>query len=165
MRKSVVMIICSLVVGILPFQSLFAMERFGWTDEVLTNIQTDVVWDKITQSTDPFRDGTELIAEGIGDDTSTSQKIYYSEVTSTTQSRTKTADFVKALVNYALAIVGLVALLYVVYHGFLTLTAAGKDDQFSKWLEGMKYGAFALAGIGVARFVLSLVFWLIQQIT
>jgi hypothetical protein len=59
----------------------------------------------------------------------------------------------------------LVALLYIAYHGFLTVTAAGDDDQSAKWMEWMRYGAMALIGVALAWFILSLVFWLIQQIT
>jgi len=90
-----------------------------------------VVGTKIRDSADTLRDGTVLIAEGIGDDDD-NDKIYFSEVATTEQSRSKTADFVRALVNYALAVIGLVALLYIAYHGFLTLTAAGDDEKSGK---------------------------------
>gem|GEM_PF-7000608 len=110
---------------------VFAVARFGTTDQVITNDQNDVVGAKIIDSTDSLRDGTELIAEGIGD-ADNNDKIYFSKVTSTEQSRSKTADYVRALVNYALAIIGLVALLYIAYHGFLTVTAAGNDEQSGK---------------------------------
>ena len=142
----------------------FALAWFGSTDEVITNDQIDVVGTEIRDSTDTLRDGTELIAEGIGD-ADNNDKIYFSEVTSTEQSRAKTADYVRALVNYALAVIGLVALLYIAYHGFLTVTAAWDDDQSAKWMEWMRYGAMALIGVALAWFILSLIFWLIQQIT
>lgn len=143
---------------------VFAVAWFGTTDEVVTNKEIDVVGTEIRDSADTLRDGTELIAEGIGD-ADNNDRIYFSEVTTTEQSRSKTADYVRALVNYALAIIGLVALLYIAYHGFLTVTAAGDDDKSAKWMEGMRYGALALIGIAVAWFLLSLIFWLIQQIT
>jgi hypothetical protein len=98
---------------------------------VITNDQEDVVGAAITDSTDSLRDGTALIAEGIGD-ADNNDKIYYAEITSTEQSRSRTADFVRALINYALAVLGLIALLYIVYHGFLTVTAAGDDEQSGK---------------------------------
>lgn len=150
--------------SVVAIPHIFAVTRFWTTDEVITNEEIDAVGTEIRDSTDTLRDGTELIAEGIGD-ADNNDKIYFSEVTSTEQSRSKTADYVRALVNYALAIIGLVALLYIAYHGFLTLTAAGDDEKSAKWLEWMRYGAMALIGIAVAWFLLSLVFWLIQQIT
>lgn len=143
---------------------IFASSWFWTTDEVVTNQEIDVVGTEVRDSTDTLRDGTVLIAEGIGD-ADDNDKIYFSEVTTTEQSRSKTADYVRALVNYALAIIGLVALLYIVYHGFLTLTAAGDEEKSAKWIEWMRYGTLALIGIAVAWFFLSLVFWLIQQIT
>lgn len=152
------------MMSVVAIPHIFAVTRFWTTDEVITNQEIDAVGAEIRDSTDTLRDGTELIAEGIGD-ADNNDKIYFSEVTSTEQSRSKTADYVRALVNYALAIIGLVALLYIAYHGFLTLTAAGDDEKSAKWIEWMRYGAMALIGIAVAWFFLSLVFWLIQQIT
>ncbi|MEI7557973.1 MAG: hypothetical protein WCJ45_03990 [bacterium] len=41
-------------------------------------------------------------------------------------------DVIKNIVNYALGMVALVALIYLIYHGFLILTAAGDDTQYKK---------------------------------
>ncbi len=164
MKKLFASMIWIIVIGVMGALPVFAVDRFGTTDEVITTDQNDTVGAEIVNSTDTLRDGTEIIAEWIGD-ADNNDKIYFSEVTSTEQSRSKTADYVRALVNYALAIIGLVALLYVAYHGFLTVTAAWNEEQSAKWVEGMKYGAMALIGIATAWFLLSLIFWLIQQIT
>lgn len=141
-----------------------AVDWFWTTDKVITTDQNDVVGKEIRDSTDTLRDGTELVAEWVGD-ADNNDKIYYQEVTTTGETWEKTADYVRALINYALAIIWLIALLYVAYHGFLTVTAAWNDDQTAKWREGMRYGAMALLWIAVAWFLLSLVFWLIQKIT
>jgi hypothetical protein len=111
--------------------SVFAVSWFGSTNEVVTHQPIDVIGTSIQDSTDAIRDGTKIVAEGIGD-ADNNDGIYYAEVTTTEESRNKTLDYVRALVNYALAIVGLVALLYVVYHGFLTLTAGSDDEQSAK---------------------------------
>ena len=130
MRKLLGVLLC-ICLAMMTTSHTFALAWFGSTDEVITNDQIDVVGTEIRDSTDTLRDGTELIAEGIGD-ADNNDKIYYDEVTSTEQSRAKTADYVRALVNYALAVIGLVALLYIAYHGFLTVTAAGDDEQSAK---------------------------------
>lgn len=109
----------------------FAFERFGNSDEVITNDIDDVVGDDIQNSDDPLRDGTEIIAKGVGD-ADDNDEIYYEEVTTTKEARTKTANFIKAIINYALGAIGLVALVYIIYHGFLTATAAGNEDQEKK---------------------------------
>lgn len=142
----------------------FAVAWFWSTDKVITNEQKDVIGAEIRNSNDTLRDGTELIAEWVGD-ADNNDKIYYEEVTTTGEGRDKTLDFVRALMNYALAIIGLIALLYIAYHGFLTLTAAGNDGQAGKGMEWMRYGAMALLGIAVSWFIVSILFWLIQQIT
>lgn len=145
--------------------AVVAFEWFGTVDNpVWTSEQEHVIWMQITTSIDPFRDGTELVAEGIGDADS-NDEIYYEEIESTQEARTKTADYVRALVNYALAAIWIVALLYLLYHGFLTATAGGNEEQEKKWREGIRYGAMALLGIAVAWFILSLVYRLLQRIT
>lgn len=106
-------------------------QYFDTSDEVITHDIDDVVGDEIQDSTDPLRDGTELIGKGVGD-ADNNDEIYYQEITTTTEAWTKTADFIKAIVNYALGVIGLVALAYVLYHGFLTATAGGNEDQEKK---------------------------------
>lgn len=86
-------------------------------------------------------------------------------LTDTEESREKTLDYITGLVNYALWILGLIALLYLIYHAVLTLTAGSDDGQASKWREGMKYAAYALLGLGAARFMVSMIIFLINLVT
>lgn len=149
--------------GIISFSlTTHALSWFGGQKQILTQKKEDVVGKKIIDAKDPLRDGTQLVAEGIGD-ADGNDKIYYEKLDSTKSSRQKTADFVKALVNYALAVIGLIALIYLLYHGFLTATAGNDEKKAGKWREGIKYGAIALIGIGLARFIASIIFWLIQK--
>ena len=60
--------------------------------------------------------------------------------------------------------IALVALVYLIYHGFLIMTAAGDDTQYKKGLAGIKYAAIAIAGIGASWLVVSGIFWLIALI-
>lgn len=86
-------------------------------------------------------------------------------LTDTEESWEKTLNYVRGLVNYALWIIGLVALLYLIYHAVLTVTAGTDDGQAQKWREGMKYAAYALIGLGVARFLVSMIIFLINLVT
>lgn len=58
----------------------------------------------------------------------------------------------------------MVALIYLMYHGVLILTAAGDEERFNTGLQGIKYAAIALAGIGLSWFIISLIFYLIDFI-
>lgn len=115
---------------------------------------------------DPLRDGAYNAIEpqgwgtgtlsgiaGIGDKISTHQN-----------AQTKTMNVIKNIINYALWTIGLVALVYLLYHGFLILTAAGDDTQYKKWLSGVKFAAIAIAGIWASWFVVSGIFRLIALI-
>lgn len=70
---------------------------------------------------------------------------------------------VKKSINYLLSFIWLVALLYLIYHGFLMLTAAGDDAQYKKWLKSLKYAAIAILWIWISWLFVSLIFWLVSK--
>lgn len=47
------------------------------------------------------------------------------------------------------------ALVYLIYHGFIMLTASGDDTQYKKGLKGIKFAAIAIVGIGASRLIIS----------
>ncbi len=115
-----------------------------------------------TNINDPLRDGAYNIINpatwtgvlsgvvGVGDKISNHQN-----------AQTKTLDVVKNIINYALLMIGFVALVYLIYHGFLILTAAGDDTQYKKGLSGIKFAAIAIAGVGASWLIVSAIFRLI----
>lgn len=78
--------------------------------------------------------------------------------------QTKVMDVIKNIINYALWMVALVALVYLIYHGFLIVTASGDDTQYKKGLKGIKFAAIAIVGIGLSWLIVSGVFRLIALI-
>ena len=90
---------------------------------------------------------------GVGDPIYTHQNAKY-----------KVMNIIKSIINYALWMVSLIALIYLIYHGFLIVTAAGDDTQYKKGLKGIKYAAIAMVGIGVSRLIVSWIFRLINLI-
>ncbi len=86
------------------------------------------------------------------------------EISSHINAQNRVMDVIKNMINYALWMLALVALVYLIYHGFLILTAAGDDTQYKKGLSGIKYAAIAIAGIGASRLIVSGIFWLIALI-
>ena len=75
-----------------------------------------------------------------------------------------TLGFVANLLSYALGLLALIALIYLIYHGFLMVTAAGSDEQYNRGLKGIKYAAIALAGIGISWFLISFVFGFLDSV-
>jgi len=86
------------------------------------------------------------------------------EIETHAEAKSSVLNIIKNIINYALAMVSLVALVYLIYHGFLMVTAAWNDEQFKKGLKWIKYATIALIGIGVSRFVISFVFYIIRLI-
>ncbi len=78
--------------------------------------------------------------------------------------REKTFTIVKNIINYALGMLSLLALVYMIYHGITILTAAGDDGKYKEWLKGIKFAAIALIGIWFSWIIVSSIFWLIFEV-
>lgn len=78
--------------------------------------------------------------------------------------QTQTLQIIKNLINYALGMVSLVALVYLIYHGIIIITAAGDDAQYKKWLKGIKFATIALIWIGFSWIIVSSVFRIINTV-
>lgn len=74
-------------------------------------------------------------------------------------------NVVKWWVNRVLGILGLIALLILMYGGFLMVTSAGEEEQYKKGRTILKHAVIGLIIIGVAWFVVSIVFWLVNKTT
>lgn len=85
-------------------------------------------------------------------------------ITTFLQAQNDTVAFVQNLINWALGLVGLVALIYLLYNGFLMITAAGDDGQFKKWAKAARTAVIALIGLGVSALIVNLILYLIAQI-
>lgn len=74
-------------------------------------------------------------------------------------------NVIKSAVNRVLWILALITLLILLYGGFLMVTAAGNDDQYNKWFTILKHAAFGLVMIGVAWFIVSIIFRVVNLFT
>lgn len=114
---------------------------------------------------DPLRDGAYQI---IDPSTGTGQLSWVvgvgDKISSYEVAKNKTMQVIKNIINYALWFLALIALVYLIYHGFLILTAAGDDTQYKKGLSGIKYAAIAIVGIGMSWLIVSWIFWLLNLI-
>ena len=135
---------------------------FNDDSTIITDDVSFVVGQAPLDGWEPFREGATAIAEGLGWE---DEWIYFDEIDSTQTARDRTSTLISTIVNYALAIIGLVALVYLLYHGFLALTAWSNSEQLTKWIQWVKYAGIALAGIWVAWFVISLILRFITLVT
>ena len=74
-------------------------------------------------------------------------------------------ETIQNAINRVLWILAFVALIILLYAWLLMLTAAGNEERFNKWRTILKQVALWLAFIGLAWIIVSMIFWLIDQIT
>ena len=72
-------------------------------------------------------------------------------------------NVIKWWVNWVLWILALIALIILMYGWFLMVTAAWDDEKYKKWWTILKHAAIWLILIGVAWFIISLIFWLVNK--
>ncbi len=86
------------------------------------------------------------------------------EITEHSDALGKILKVIQNVVNYALLILGTVALIYLIAHGFIILTAAGDDSKVKKWFKWIKNAFVAIAWIGLSRLIISFLLRLINTI-
>lgn len=72
------------------------------------------------------------------------------------------ANVVRGFINWTLGILALIALIILLWGGFQMVTAAGDEEKYKKWFTILKQAAMWLAMIGVAWFIISLIFFVIN---
>lgn len=65
-------------------------------------------------------------------------------------------------VNRVLWFMWLIALVVVLIGWFMMLTAAGNEERYNSWWKYLKNAVIGLFLIAFARFILSLIFWLLN---
>lgn len=117
---------------------------------------------------DPLRDGSYMIIdnektrESNDADLDVGGIVNIGEITEHNQAKESVLNIIKNIINYALGLAWLVALVYLLAHGFMIVTAAGDDAKYKKGLKGVKTAAIALIGIGVSFFIVSFIFYIIR---
>lgn len=142
----------------------------GQTQFVTPDINTTILNQNLDQivntdlATDPLRDGAFVI---INDGTNSVDNVIGSnepQIGTFGNAKNRVINILNTIINYMLWLLAMVALVYLIYHGVLILTAAGDEERFNTGLQGIKYAAIALAGIGLSWFIISLIFYLIDFI-
>lgn len=149
------------------FASTWALE-IPETENYILNEDAQQVLD--TQGVnDPIRDGAFRIVDsnGAGTGSGELEGIIWpnNQISDFSTAQSQTLQLVKRIVNYVLGFLALIALIYLIYNGFLILTAGGDDAQYKKGMGSLKYAAIAIAGVGASWLIVSLIFRLIALIT
>ena len=67
-------------------------------------------------------------------------------------------------INWTLGILAFIALIILLYGGFLMVTAAGDEEKYKKWFTILRQAAIGLILIGIAWFIVSIIFWLVNLV-
>ncbi len=76
----------------------------------------------------------------------------------------KLIDVIKTFINWMLGMLALVALVILLYGGFIMVTAAGDDAKYKKGFKILQQAAIGLIFIWVSWLVVSVIFWLLTTI-
>ncbi len=74
-------------------------------------------------------------------------------------------NVIRSFINRVLGILGLIALIILLYGWFQMVTAAGDEEKYNAGFKILKQAGIWLAFIGLARFVVSIIFFLLNLIT
>jgi len=73
-------------------------------------------------------------------------------------------NVIRGWINWTLGILAFIALIILLYGGFLMVTAAGDEEKYKKWFTILRQAAIGLILIGIAWFVVSIIFWLVNLV-
>ena len=72
---------------------------------------------------------------------------------------------VKSFINFVLWLLGLITLIMLLWWGFNMVTAAGDDKKFGDGMKILKNAGIGLAFIALSWMMVSMIFWVIWQIS
>lgn len=74
-------------------------------------------------------------------------------------------NVVKGAINRVLGILALIALIILLYGWFMMVSSAGDEEQYKKGFTILKHAATGLLLIGIAWFIVSIIFRLVNTVT
>ena len=90
--------------------------------------------------------------------------VWKGDISSGADARSKLLDLIKSIINYVLGFIGLIALFYLIYHGLVMLFNPGDDAKVSDGWKAIRYATIAIVWVGVAWFLVSIIFQVIGVI-
>jgi Type IV secretion system pilin len=152
--KKYCLAICVICVTCMGIGGIDHAQAYTYYEKLTQDDQTIV---KTSDITDPIRQGAYNPGQNI-------KGLYnQGEITTFQQAKGDTMAFIQRLVNWFLGIIGLVALVYLMYHGFQMLTAAGDETKFKSGSKAIRAATIALLGIGFSALIVNTIFYLISK--
>jgi len=81
------------------------------------------------------------------------------------QARDEGLRYIKKYVDYFLALLWLVALIYLIWWGLEMITAMWTEAKYEEWFKKLKRALIAIAGIGLSWYIVSRVFYFVNETT
>ena len=69
----------------------------------------------------------------------------------------KILQIIQNIINYILGLLSVVAIIYLLIHGYIVLTAGGDDSKVKKWLKWIKNAFIAIAWIALSWIIISFI--------
>ena len=161
--------LCLIVWNVVVFTDVWWQLYLG-SDNTILNIDWDLaldIDDNNNPITDPLRQWAYKIIDADYSDTISDQELIWVInpwlINNHDTAMNSTMQIIKNLINYALGLLSLIALIYLIYHGFLMLTAAGDDTQYKTGFKWLKFAVIALVWVWLSRLVVSFIFWIIAS--
>lgn len=100
---------------------------------ILNTNENDAVNTDLTNG-NPIRDGIYNVIQDQQDPNNTINNIIGNgnAINDHSTAQNQTFQIINNFINYALGLLALIALLYLLYHGFLMVTATGDEEQYNK---------------------------------
>ena len=74
-------------------------------------------------------------------------------------------DIIKQFINYALGLLGLIALVVLLWGGYKMVTSGGQEDAYKEGLKILKNAAIGIAFIAVSWFLVQFIFRVLGLVT
>lgn len=74
-------------------------------------------------------------------------------------------DIIKNFINWALGLLGLIALIMLLYGGYKMVVAGGDEAAYQEWLKILKNAAIGIAFIATSYFMVSFIFFVIGLVS
>lgn len=163
--KTIIIVLWTMItsIGIPSFAQMMHIPSEKWLDRILTAEDSDII---LPPENDAMMVGTHRAIVSEGDEhTITNISNTSTVITDNETAKVGTLNYIKRVINWALAIVSFVALIVLLVGWFQVVTAAGDDSKLKSWKNAIKKVAIGLAGIAVSWFIVSLIFWVVEKAT
>lgn len=138
--------------------TMLSVANIAWATNVLDRLTQDDQEVVVTNDIiDPLRNGANNPGSRVSG-------LYYQwNITTFFQAQNQTLRFIQNIVNWALMFMWVVALVYLIYHGFLMVTAAWDETQFKKWAKALRTAIIAIVWVALSALIVNFVFYIVGR--